>query len=238
MYLNATIFAVFVGILPALFWLWFWRKEDRLHPEPRRLIAYTFLAGMAAAIIAVLFEQAVQTSFEKLNIKPLFDNLLLLLSLSLIEESFKYFAAKKSALSRQEFDEPIDALIYLITAALGFAAMENVFFLASTFIEKGVFTALAVGNLRFIGTTLVHILSSSAIGAAIAFSFYKRKDYKLNLFLGFTIAIFLHTAFNYLILKSSDTALIKIFLPYWILVVFLMLVFEKVKVIKPEKKRY
>jgi len=34
--------AVLVGIIPSLFWLWFWLKEDKEDPEPSGLIAFLF----------------------------------------------------------------------------------------------------------------------------------------------------------------------------------------------------
>src|SRR3990172_4645093 len=54
--LTTLIFAVFGGILPALFWLWFWLKEDREHPEPRGKIAASFLVGMGAVFLALPLE--------------------------------------------------------------------------------------------------------------------------------------------------------------------------------------
>ena len=47
------------GILPALAWLWFWLREDSDHPEPRRLIALAFLAGMVAVAVVIPLEKSV-----------------------------------------------------------------------------------------------------------------------------------------------------------------------------------
>ncbi|KKW26148.1 MAG: hypothetical protein UY70_C0035G0005 [Candidatus Kaiserbacteria bacterium GW2011_GWB1_52_6] len=41
------------GLLPALAWLWFWRREDAPHPEPRRLIALAFAAGMITVALVI-----------------------------------------------------------------------------------------------------------------------------------------------------------------------------------------
>ena len=45
--------------------------------------------------------------------------------LAYIEEAVKYLAAKTSALRSKAFDEPVDAMVYLVVAALGFAAPQN-----------------------------------------------------------------------------------------------------------------
>ncbi|MBU1179034.1 PrsW family intramembrane metalloprotease [Patescibacteria group bacterium] len=225
-------FALSGGILPALLWLWFWLKEDRLRPEPRRLIILTFLAGMAVVAFALLSEQAVFFVFKKANLTTALDGFLLLFVWAAIEETAKYLAAQKTALNKKEFDEPVDALIYLITAALGFAALENVIFLISVINDYGLMAGLITGNLRFAGATLLHILSSSAIGGAIAFSFFRPKKYLRNIFLGIITAILLHTVFNYFIIKSSGENIFQVFLPLWILIIILLLVFERIKKIK------
>ena len=44
-------YAAIGGMLPALFWLWFWLQEDKLHPEPRSRIMLAFLGGMVGFIL-------------------------------------------------------------------------------------------------------------------------------------------------------------------------------------------
>ena len=58
--ITTVIAASLGGLLPALAWLWFWLREDSKHPEPRRLIALAFLAGMVAVAVAIPLEKGVQ----------------------------------------------------------------------------------------------------------------------------------------------------------------------------------
>jgi RsiW-degrading membrane proteinase PrsW (M82 family) len=222
-------FALIGGILPALLWLWFWLKEDRLHPEPRRLIILTFLAGMAVVALALPVEQLIHYIFKKLGLVMAYGGFLLLFFWALTEELSKYLAAKKTAFNKKEFDEPVDALIYLITAALGFAALENVIFLFGVINDYGLITGFVTGNLRFAGATLVHILSSASVGASIAFAFFHKEKLKRNIFGGLFLATLLHALFNYFIIKTSGEYIFQIFFPLWILVILLLLIFEKVK---------
>ena len=56
-YSSSTFFFAFTGgLLPAVVWLWFWLREDRLSPEPRGLVVATFCAGMVATLAALLIE--------------------------------------------------------------------------------------------------------------------------------------------------------------------------------------
>jgi len=163
---EVLFFALLGGILPALLWLWFWLHEDRLHPEPRVMIMRTFIAGMIAVPLVLPLEQFVQRRYA------LFPFIIILLWAA-IEEIFKWAAAYFSALRTKENDEPIDAVIYLLTAALGFAAMENTFFLISLISHAGIIGSLVNGNLRFVGATLLHVLSSGVVGLFLGLSFYK-----------------------------------------------------------------
>ena len=232
MTIGGLLFALIGGVLPALLWLWFWLKEDRLHPEPRRLIILTFFAGMAVVALALPLEQAVYYFLKKLGLTAALGGFLVLFLWALAEEVSKYLAAKKVALNKKEFDEPIDALVYLITAALGFAALENVIFLIEVVSDYGFFAGFVTGNLRFVGATLVHILSSSIVGASIAFHFFCKKRYQWNVFWGLFFATLLHASFNYFIIKTSGKDILQIFLPLWFLIIILLLIFERIKRVK------
>ncbi|MES2953168.1 MAG: PrsW family glutamic-type intramembrane protease [Patescibacteria group bacterium] len=210
------------GIVPALLWLGFWLREDTLHPEPRRIIFWTFCAGAVAALVSLPLE-AIAYSFTDVKI-------VLFLAVAVIEETAKYIAAKKAALGKATYDEPVDALIYLITAALGFAALENTLFIASSLAGKGLVTALIVGETRFVGSTLLHILASSIIGVSLALPFFHNaKEKKRDFRIGLILAILLHTLFNFSIIQEGTHSLFLTFFSVWVLVVLLLLIFEKVK---------
>ena len=90
-----------------------------------------------------------------------------------LEEVFKFAAAYFVALRARVYDEPLDAIIYLVTVALGFSALENALFLWGPLKEGDILRTIVTGDLRFIGATLLHTLSSATIGIALALSFYK-----------------------------------------------------------------
>lgn len=228
-----VFFAFIGGILPALLWLWFWLRED-LHPEPRRILFLTFLAGMMMAIVALFLEQGahilIKNWFDFLP-KWLFTTILLFVWAA-IEETVKYVAARRAALRSPSFDEPVDALIYLVTAALGFAALENVLFLLKVFGDHGMLAGLITGNLRFLGATLLHVVSSAIVGASVAFSFFHKEKLIRNVLGGLLFATILHTLFNFFIINGGDTNLFKILIPLWLAVVILFFIFEKIKGLK------
>jgi RsiW-degrading membrane proteinase PrsW (M82 family) len=156
---------------------------------------------------------------------------------SVVEEIFKLAAAYLSGLDTKEYDEPIDAVIYLLTAALGFAAMENTFFLISLMSQSDIVSSFVNGNLRFIGATLLHVLSSGTIGLFLGLSFYKKWfSRKFFAILGIAIAVALHTMFNLYIMKiesgSNSEEMQKILIVFgfvWVAILLLIAGFQKVK---------
>lgn len=227
MNVTAVALALLSGVLPALLWLWFWLREDNLHPEPRSRVAKTFLAG----ILSVAVVLPIQIYISDLTGKGSSTQYLLW---AFTEEFMKFGAAFLIALSTDIIDEPIDTIIYMITAALGFSAIENTLFILKPIMEGSLMNTIITTNLRFIGASLLHIVSSASVGLCIALAFYEGKNIKhIAVFTGLILATALHTAFNLFIIRASAFGTLKIFGMVWLAVVILMLLFEKVKTIKP-----
>ncbi len=220
-------FALLGGVLPAIFWLWFWLKEDALHPEPRGLIILSFLVGMLATASAYPIEKYIAT-----NIAASDGALLLLWAVT--EESLKFLGIYIVALRSKYFDEPIDAVIYLMTIALGFAALENTMFLINPLGDGDPLATLLLGNFRFIGATLLHVGASGFVGVMLALSFYQSRGRKLlTAMLGLTGAIALHTFFNFSIIVSEGKYLYEIFVGLWVFILAILLICEKIKRMAP-----
>lgn len=223
---STFAYALISGILPALLWLWFWLKEDNLHPEPRFVILLTFLAGMFVVPLVIPFQQIIASNFS--------DQTTSYLLWASTEEIAKFLAAYAVALHTKFLDEPIDAVIYMITVALGFAALENTFFILKPLVSGDTVQSIITGNLRFVGATLLHVVSSAIIGLFIALPLYKRWLQKvLYLSFGILLSIALHTAFNLFIINSEGGNTFIIFACVWASVVFIILMFEKIKNIIP-----
>lgn len=223
------------GALPALAWAWFWLREDSDHHEPRQLIAATFLAGMVTVAFVVPIQNFIAPSVKYignffLHLNPENALILVFAAWSVIEEAAKYIAAYFVVLRRPENHQPIDAVIFMILVALGFAAVENTLFLIEPLRNGNFSEAVLTGNLRFIGATLLHVFSSGLIGVALGLSFY-RPAYIRHMYaaLAVILAAVLHSGFNALILKVQDEHLLRTFLFVWIGVVVMLALIERTK---------
>lgn len=224
--INTLIWALAGSFVPALFWLWFWLREDKKRPEPIGLLTLSFIAGIATVFIVFPIESFAYS---------IASGTILVVMIAFIEELAKYLAIYTVALRSRHFDEPIDAIIYAITIALGFSAMENFLYVINLVNESGAVAGVLNGNLRFIGATLLHTVSSAAVGVAIGFSFYKKSFKKIiYLLVGLTTATLLHALFNLSIIKTESVGeILTVFSYLWILVIILILLFEKIKKIRP-----
>ncbi len=219
------LYALLAGVLPALIWLWFWLREDNLHPEPRSLITKCFLGGMVAVAVAVLFEKY---AFDIIN-----DQVYRYVAWAAIEELVKFAIVALIALHSRHMDEPIDAMIYCISVALGFAALENALFVLSPLDSGHIMRGIITGNMRFIGATLVHTVCTAIIGFSIGITYYKNVLWKsVAIVLGVILAVVLHAGFNLSIIDETVTNTLKVFSWVWIAVIILIILFEEIKGVK------
>ncbi|MBX4209382.1 PrsW family intramembrane metalloprotease [Candidatus Parcubacteria bacterium] len=219
---TQIMYAAFGGILPALFWLWFWLQEDKLHPEPRSRIMLAFLGGMAAVPLVYPLEKLVIGHFG-LTASTIW-------IWALIEEAAKLVIVWFVALRSRDYDEPIDAIEYLITVALGFAALENVLFILNPLLDGHAIQGLVTGNMRFVGASLLHVVSSAVLGYCIAREFYRgplaKTAWRVG---GLAVAAALHAMFNLFIIYDNGSKTFVVFGCVWAAVIGLLLLFEKVK---------
>jgi len=224
--MESTVFAIaFVaGLIPAIFWVWFWLREDSLKPEPYFLIAITFIAGMAVVPIALPLQRWALELYPDSNV---------MFTWVIIEELLKYAVALAIVFWNREVDEPIDMVIYLIVIALGFAALENALFVFNPLIVGDFLNSALTGGFRFLGATLLHVLASGTIGMFLAFTYYQSKTIQMLAgTVGLFLAIVLHALFNFFIMEASGTTILGVFLFVWIGIIILFLLFERVKMLE------
>jgi RsiW-degrading membrane proteinase PrsW (M82 family) len=282
---NVLIFSLLGGIVPALFWLWFWIRQDRLKPEPKLALFSAFLSGIIAVLLALFFELIIyyllvdastpidikspaifwvplQNFASKYNLIDIQINFwsraevffshwrfsliyntdikkvfLVVIIAPIIEELFKFILSYSICLRRKINDEPIDASIYILTTALGFAAIETALIIAEPISHGNILDSIIASNFRSVGPMLIHLVSSAMLGIFIGLAFYKSKIMKFFYsLLGLIIAITLHSIFNFFIILNDTTHNITFFwmacFGTWALVIVLLVFFEKVKKIK------
>jgi RsiW-degrading membrane proteinase PrsW (M82 family) len=214
--------ALLAGIIPSLMWLWFWIKEEGKRPEPRGLLALVFILGMLATLLVLPIQKFIKVHVTAEDLQLIF--------WAASEEIIKFLVVLVLLYNTDEIDEPTDWPIYMMTAALGFAALENALFLLKPFALGQTTVGLLTGQLRFLGSTLLHAVSSGIIGISLGLSFNMRGfGRRLYFYIGTLFAIALHSAFNFFIMKASGGGFLQVFAFLWVAAVIVMLIFEKLR---------
>jgi RsiW-degrading membrane proteinase PrsW (M82 family) len=227
MTLSSFAYALIAGLLPSLIWLWFWLREDSEHGEPKWLLASSFIGGIIAVLFAIFLEKWIEESVGDTNLKYTL--------WAATEELLKFMAVIVIVLQSKYNDEPLKPMIYCIVVALGFAALENALFLIEPVSLGAIAQSIITGNMRFIGATLVHIVSSATIGFALGLTYYRNIGAKfIGIVMGLVAAITIHAIFNISVISTDPNDILKIFAWIWGAVVILIILFEEVKAVKPK----
>ena len=114
-----------VTILPSFLIIIFFVKSEKF-PEPTSSIIKIFCYGIFITIPAFIINTFLGDFFSKLNISQ---NLIYsFLTAAPVEEGLKFFILYYVVYKMKEFDEPTDGMVYGVVASLGFATLENIYY--------------------------------------------------------------------------------------------------------------
>lgn len=203
--LWSYLLLVLLGLLPSFIWLVYWLRKD-CHPEPKILITKVLLLGVMLSPLAVigqlLFAQQL-ANLTGVDATIVSNSPWFFLWAAFVEEVVKYLVVYFIVLRSPEFDEPVDAMVYMLTAALGFAAVENII-IFSRAIPDGVSATVGILGLRFAGATLLHALSSALLGYFIALAWFYFPQRKALFAVGLALATLFHWVFNLFISQMQQ----------------------------------
>lgn len=149
------------------------------------MLARAFVAGMLAVVPAAVLEQPLRFLLADGRV-----SLYGLLAVGLIEEGVKFLAAFGATFYSWHFDEPEDGIVYAITAALGFAVVENAMYTIA-FGSQVVFA-------RAVITSLAHASFAGVFGVYLGLYRMKEADF-LDVLRSLLLAAVLHAAYDFLV---------------------------------------
>jgi len=201
MFLTYLSVAVSAGI-----WLWLIYRYDRFEPEPVKLVLLVGIGGgLLSAIPAAFFNTAAAMITGAGDIisnsgrGEVSENIITAFSLFIgfNEEFWKSLVAVMILKRLEEFNEPIDALIYSMSIALGFAAFENIGYTVA-----GGFGVLLIRSLTAVP---LHAGLASIWGTGISRAkFHKNGRYYRTILPYVTAAALIHALYDYIQLVNYD----------------------------------
>ena len=187
-----------LALAPVLAIMWFVYLKDKYDREPIKHILISFILGCVSVIPAIILEYSLGSVFPENNLNVMTTAIWAFIIVALSEEFSKYIMLQWYAFRQKEFDEPFDGIVYGVMVSLGFAAVENIFYV----IEGGVSVAL----LRMFTAVPAH----ASFGVIMGYYFglaWQHKDqawkYKLR---GLLSAVVLHGAYDFFLMQNNYPA--------------------------------
>ncbi len=162
--------------------------KDKYEKEPVGLLLKCFFLGGVSIIPAVLLEvyggpMLALDEYWSHNFVHAF------VVVGFSEEFCKYIFFKRYAYNRVEFNEPFDGIVYSVMVSLGFAALENVFYV----MDGG----LGVGVLRMFSAVPAHAANAVMLGYFAGLAKFNPQREKILLLTGLLAATFFHGAYDF-----------------------------------------
>ena len=213
----ALVFALILAVVPSALILRYFIRRDEF-PEPRRAIAITFAWGVASIVPAVLLAfgllVAVDAAVGDEVTNPWLRGAgIAFFGAAIPEELFKFAVLYFYCRRLNDFDEPMDGIVYGVTASLGFATLENILYVA----DGGVTVAIVRAFTAVPGHALLGVIMGFYFGLA----HFEPRRRRLLLVAAYVSPVIFHGLYNTVLLAPEEGAAIG-----WALLVFVVLAIE------------
>jgi protease PrsW len=186
-----ALLILLLAFAPGVFWLWYFYHKDRYAPEPLLWIVRIFLLGMLMTVPAAFTENFLARVLSGFAIA--------VFAAPVIEEGLKFLAVRKTVYETDDFNGPIDGIVFATAAALGFATLENAGYVILSY-DTSVELAVQTGVLRAFLSVPAHALFSSMWGYALGRAKTEAApESGVTILKGFILAVVFHGIFNALL---------------------------------------
>ena len=203
--LNQTaliVFGLFLAIVPTIWWLYFFYREDQIEPEPKTRVAEVFLLALLLTdTVGLRLVNDVFNIRSWVEINPSASLLATILIPGFTFMAIQYFAVRAMVYATEEFDERMDGIVYGTAAGLGVATLLNLHHI----IDNGG-VALAPGVIHVVTTAL----AQASFGGLMGYFMSQAKFEHRPVFwvpLGLSIAAVLNGLFTWVISEVSVSGL-------------------------------
>tara|TARA_B100001250_G_C19692856_1_gene741145 strand:- start:145 stop:831 length:687 start_codon:yes stop_codon:yes gene_type:complete len=215
-------------VLPSILIILFFVYSDRFK-EPRGEVIKVFFYGILITIPAY-FLNTYLDAFWYSNFRVSEGLISSFLTAAPVEEGLKLSILYFFVYKMKDFNEPIDGIVYGVTASLGFATLENFYYvyLLADYFET---SSMSLAILRAFSAVPAHAVFGIFMGYFfMKYVFIKKGD---NLLFAFVVPFVLHGCYN-LFASSNFIISIGLVLVSWIIA---LKMFSKLKKTQKKKKK-
>ena len=208
---------LFLALFPPVFIIYKIYKLDKYEKEPLKEIIITFIFG-CLTVLPVLFVSpyinylldipySVIDYFGGLIVGNEIKTILYtFIGIALVEEFFKFLVLTQYSFKRKCFNEPMDGIVYGVIASMGFALVENIFYVYGN-TEQSYFVAIG----RMFSAIPAHALMGVIMGYYIGKAKFDIQNKRKLMLKGFFGAILLHGAYDYFLYSNLSIGIFAFF---------------------------
>ena len=214
-------------IFPSIFIVLFFVKSDRFKEPPKEIIKIFFF-GILITIPAYFLNTYLSEIWFSTNASEAIISSFL--TAAPVEEGLKLSVLYFFVYKMKDFNEPIDGIVYGVTVSLGFATLENIYYvyLLADYFET---TSMTLAILRSFSAIPAHAVFGVFMGYFfMKYAFIKKGD---NLIFAFLIPFVLHGCYNLFTSSNFIISLILIIIS-WIIA---LRMFARLKKTQKTKRR-
>ncbi len=217
---------LYISVLPVILLLIYVYKKD-IDKEPRKMLTKLFIYGALSTIVALFLEERLDLFFNTdyiNNFKIIF--IYTICGVGFPEEICKWCVTYFNTYNDREFDHRYDAIVYAVFVGLGFACIENIAYVVSSYLASGNYT---VGIVRALFAVPSHACNAVIMGYFLGLAKdcdYKDKKIKMNILklLSIFIPTLSHSLYDSLIEYYTSIKSLNMFYLFLIYVVITYIV--------------
>jgi len=201
------MYLLLLALAPAVILMMYVYFRDKYEKEPVKLILKGILFGAIIIFPVGLIENYIiglGTDLNKIS-KAAYNGFIVA---GATEEAFKYIAVFILIWRNRNFNEKFDGIVYAVSVSLGFAAIENLFYVFSN-------NSMQVGLLRAFTAVPGHTIFGIVMGYYLGLARFSIQAKGKWLLLAFLIPWLMHGFYDFLIM-SGHPVLILAFVPFLI----------------------
>lgn len=180
------------AVAPGIALLSYFYLKDRYQIEPLHMVIKTFLFGILLVFPVMVLQYGLQEEISFGTMGKAF------FVAGLTEEFFKWFIVYYTVFKHIDFDDPYDGIVYSVAVSLGFATLENFFYLYSFGIQEALMRALLpVSSHALFGVTMGYYLGKAKFEGAV-------RTQRLLMLYSVLFPAFLHGLYDFILLTSKN----------------------------------
>lgn len=206
------MFVLIIALAPVLALVVYFYHKDKYEKEPLTLLFKAFLGGVVVTFAAIIIESLLSWFIKPVEIFVIKIFLEGFVVTALVEEGCKFFVLRRLVYNHKEFNEPYDGIMYAVMISLGFAALENIFYVLSALLQSGVAGVVHLGLVRGIFSVPAHAVFAVIMGYYLGLAKFTphRENENKYIYTGVGLAVLAHGLYNFFL--SMHTALGMLFM--------------------------